>query len=120
MLTQNQARSILREVYKYCNALCYNRVQDAYLYGDYARGDIGAESELDILLTVDMEQEEMSQCRKEMSLLSSELSLAYDITVYITVKPIVLFYRYQKLVALYQEVIREGIRIGKKLGIGSK
>ena len=53
MCTRNQAEEILHSVYDACRPI-FGCIHDAYLYGSYARGDFTPESDVDILLTVDL------------------------------------------------------------------
>ena len=108
MCTHNQAKDILREVYQQCSARFPCAVQDAYLYGSYARGDFHAESDVDILLTVD--SDDVSSLRKIAAAVSSDLSLKHDVTVSISLKPAAQFRRYSQSLPFYRDVLREGIR----------
>ena len=108
MCTQSQALTILGEVYQQCSQRFPRQIKDAYLYGSYARGDFHAESDVDILLTVDAE--DIAPIRKIAAGISSSLSLEHDVTVSITVKPAVQFHRYSRSLPFYQDVLREGIR----------
>lgn len=110
MCNQSQAIAILGEVYASCNPIFGNAIMDAYLYGSYARGDYHAESDIDILLTVDLEAETISKLRKRLAIVISELSLKHDITVSVTVKPLAQFKRYADVLPYYKNVLREGIR----------
>ena len=110
MCTQNQAIDILKEVYTNCNDIFSNRIKDAFLYGSFARGDFHKESDVDILLTVDMQQDEISNLRSSLAYVTSELSLKHDITVSVTVKPLQQFLRFADILPFYKNVIQEGIR----------
>ena len=110
MCTQNQALYRLGEVYRFCNPIFQNAVQDAFLYGSYARGDQHAESDVDILLTVDMDQREIAKCRSAVAAVTSDLSLKHDITVSVTVKPLEQFRRFADVLPYYKNVLGEGIR----------
>ena len=59
MCTRNQAFEILKIVYHACNPILGHNIHDAILFGSYARGDFTAESDIDILLTADLTQEQM-------------------------------------------------------------
>lgn len=109
MCTTNQAVSILGEVYQACSGI-FDSVCDAYLYGSYARGDYNNESDVDILLTVDLSNEEISKYRCAIASIASNLSLKHDVTVSITVKSADQFQKYQSVLPYYQNVVREGIR----------
>ena len=66
MCTRNQAEEILHSVYHACSPI-FGRIHDAYLYGSYARGDFNPESDIDILLTVDLEQAEIAKHRNDVA-----------------------------------------------------
>ena len=112
MCNQNQAIQILGEVCRACDPVFGNLLKDAYLYGSYARGDYHAESDIDILLTVDMEQPEISKYRNTIAAITSDLSLKHDITVSVTVKPLAQFQKYANVLPFYKNVIKEGIPYG--------
>ena len=110
MCTQNQAVTILSQAYKMCSGIFSDKLSDAYLYGSYARGDYDDESDVDILITVDMAPEALAAFRRQVSAINSELSLEHDVTVSITAKPLEQFQKYSDILPYYQNVIREGIR----------
>ncbi len=110
MCNQNQAIGILSEVYAACEPIFQSAIMDAWLYGSYARGDYHAESDIDILLTVELAPEEISALRNRVGVVTSELSLKHDVTVSVTVKPAAQFRRYADVLPYYRNVLREGIR----------
>lgn len=110
MCTQNQALDILGEVYRACSPIYSGKINDAYLYGSFARGDHTEESDVDILLSVDMDPSEIGKHRTAVASVTSSLSLKHNITVSVTVKPTEQFRRYAEVVPYYRNVLREGIR----------
>lgn len=109
MCTQNEAMIVLQEVYEGCRAI-FGKIEEAYLYGSYARGDFHEDSDIDILLTVEQSQSDISRHRSDIAELSSDLSLEHDITVSISVKPAEQFERLMNVLPFYQNVVREGIK----------
>lgn len=109
-MRQSEAIEILNETYRRCQNVFPGGIQDAYLYGSYARDDFDSGSDVDILLTVDILPTELSAYRNRIAAVSSELSLAHDITVSIAVKPLEQFRRYSEVLPYYQNVLRESIR----------
>lgn len=109
-MKQSEAIEILNETHRRCQSVFPCKIQDAYLYGSYARGDFDSESDVDILLTVDILPEDLSTYRSSIAVISSDLSLAYDVTVSIAVKPLEQFRRYADVLPYYKNVLREGIR----------
>ncbi len=112
MCNQSQAIAILGEVYAACDPIFGTAMKDAYLYGSYARGDYHEESDIDILLTVDMEQDVIADFYSAVGVVSSDLSLKHDITISVTIKPLAQFERYSSVLPYYKNVLREGIRYG--------
>ncbi len=108
MCTSEQAVTILGEVYRDCSDIF--KIHDAYLYGSYARGDYTDTSDVDILLTADTSREELAKYRSAIASVTSALSLKYDVTVSVTVKPAEQFEKYAGVVPYYQNVLNEGIR----------
>ena len=110
MCNQSQAISILGEIYAACNPIFDNTIKNAYLYGSYARGDYHFGSDIDILLTVDLEADAISALRNSIAVVASDLSLKYDVAVSVAVKPHSQFLRYSDILPYYQNILREGIR----------
>ena len=108
MCTQSDAIRIMHETRKMCNDLF--PVKEAYLYGSYARGDFYPESDIDILITADLPPEDISKFRRQVALITSELSLKNDVTVSVTVKPDEQFKRFSEAMPFYKNVKTEGIR----------
>lgn len=112
MCSQNQAISILHEVYHACNPIFGSRLKDGFLYGSYARGDYHSDSDVDILLTVDISPEDICAYRRAVAQVSSDLSLRHDVTISVAVKAKQQFEKYAQELPYYQNVLREGIRYG--------
>lgn len=110
MCTGKQAIDILGEVYRECSRIYPNKINDAFLYGSYARGDYNEESDIDILLVIDMGVSEIAQRRAKLASVTSALSLEHDITVSVTVKPKEQFSAYADVLPFYKNVLREGVR----------
>ena len=109
MCTQSEAVQIFREAYLACSKALNGKVTNGYLYGSYARGDFHEDSDIDILLTVDMTAEELMKYRHAVSVINSDLSMEHDVTVSVTVKPLEQFTRYADTLPYYKNVLKEGI-----------
>ena len=109
MITQEEAILILCKTAESCKNI-FGSIDEAYLYGSYARGDYYEESDADILITVDLQQKEISKHHWIIACLSSDLSLEHDVTVSISVKSSEQFNKYRSFLPYYQKVINEGIR----------
>lgn len=112
MCNQSKALAILREAFVACNNVFLNRVSEAYLYGSFARGDYHEYSDVDILVTVDMDNEELYRYRSLLASINSELSLKHDVTVSITMKSQEHFRKYATVLPYYVSILKEGVRYG--------
>lgn len=110
MCDQQKAILILSEAYESAEKLFAKNAVQAYLYGSYARGDYHEESDIDILLTVNMAADSLAKTRRAIANIASDLSLKHDITVSIAVKTHEQFAKYSNILPYYQNVVKEGIR----------
>lgn len=62
------------------DAVCVlgNRLDQIILYGSYARGDFHEDSDIDLLLLVNLPQEEMWDYRKQLSYKACDINFQYD------------------------------------------
>ena len=107
-----KALKIIKEVKELCGLLFGSKLKDIYLYGSYARGDYDSESDIDIMLTLDLTERQIYQYRDSLITIASDLSLKYDITVSILTRPVKVFYKYTEFIPFYQNVLNEGINYG--------
>ena len=110
MCTKSEAFEILASVYACCDQISGGKIHDAILYGSYARGEQNAGSDIDILLTADLTQEQITEKRRAIAALASDLSLDHDVTISIQIVPLAQFQRYADFLPFYQNVLKEGIR----------
>lgn len=116
-MCQPETIVILSEVYQRCHRVFSSRLREAYLYGSYARGDFDTESDVDILLTVDLHPVDISHYRNQIAAISSDMSLVHDVTVSITIKSFGHFHRYSSVLPFYKNVLTEGIRYPARIDI---
>jgi predicted nucleotidyltransferase len=88
MCNKSEAMIILKEVFERSRAIFGRSLVNGYLYGSYARGDYDEESDVDILLTVDQSDDDIRAQNKSLVKIDSDLSLDYNVTVSVTVKPL--------------------------------
>lgn len=111
MCSQEQTRDILTQIASMAKQVFPERQSETILYGSYARGDYDRESDIDVMVLVDVPQTELSRYRPPFRRLSSELGLTYDVLVTITQKDRETFERYFSAVPFYQTVRKEGVSL---------
>ena len=65
---------------------------------------------MDILITIILERTDIAKFRYALATVTSDLSLKYDVTVSIIVKPHNEFILYRDSIPFYMNVVEEGIR----------
>ena len=111
MCTKNQLHDITTRIAEKSKSLFADRLDSVLLFGSYARGDNDSESDIDIMILVDISAQELSKFKKSFIMLTSELGLEYDVVVTVTLKDTATFNRYLDAVPFYGNVKREGIKI---------
>ena len=84
-------------------------LKSAILYGSYARGDYTAESDVDIMLLVDLSVEEMDAYSDALSELGYEYNVNEDIWIMPVVKNFQHFNQWGMAYPFYYNVQKEGV-----------
>lgn len=79
------------------------------LYGSYARGDYNSESDVDIMLLVDLPDEKMNDFSDALSELDFDYNINHDIWFMPVVKNIEHFQYWCKDYPFYANVVKEGV-----------
>ena len=106
MCTQNEALKILQEVNDRCSDII--PIDDAYLYGSYARGDYRPYSDVDIMIVSPLSADALHGFRWDFARISSDVSIDHDVTVSLTVRSKEQFK--PQSIPYHSNVMREGIR----------
>ena len=81
------------------------------LYGSYARGDYGPDSDLDIMILLDCPKEKMKEYRDLFIDESSRIGLEYDVLVAVVLREKGDFADKISYYPFYQNVEREGVEL---------
>lgn len=83
------------------------------LYGSYARGEEASESDVDILVLVDMSSSELASYQEKISRMASRLSLETEdcITISIMLQDADTYKKYEAFLPFYRNIAKEGIVI---------
>ncbi len=113
-MQKNQLDKILSAVAQYSRYIFGHKLDSVILYGSYARGDFDEESDIDIMVLVDMGAEELMSHAGDFCRLATDLSLDNEncTLVSLTLKDKATFDKWLHVVPFYQNVAREGVRIG--------
>ena len=111
MCTQSQLNKITGEVSKKVRNVLGDRLHSIILYGSYARGDFDDESDVDIMVLADINNDELPYYRNVICGISSDISLENNIMVSAFLKDRKFFNDHINMLPFYRNVIAEGVTI---------
>ncbi len=104
-------KSIASEVYEELVKLFGGEIKSIILYGSYARGDFNSESDVDIMILLNCEQNEIMKRRKEISRIASRIGLRNDVMVSLLARNCADYEKQMKYQPFYQNIEKEGMKI---------
>jgi uncharacterized protein len=109
-MPDNEYSQVLQEIKKKALELIGGRLAEAILYGSYARSKQDDDSDLDVMLLVNDEEENIKKWDKIFTDIGFELSMKYNVMPSIFVNSRERFYKYLDVLPFYMNVDREGVR----------
>ncbi|MBS6196573.1 MAG: nucleotidyltransferase domain-containing protein [Clostridiales bacterium] len=88
-----------------------SHLKSVILYGSYARGDFTPDSDVDIMILVDLKDEEMDQYSDALSELGFEYNIDHDLWMMPVVKNIEHFQHWVSVYPFYKNVQKEGVTV---------
>lgn len=100
----NDLKRDLKEIFE-------DKLKKIIIYGSYARGNNDDESDLDIMVLLDMDEKEIKKKRDEVINLTVDLTTRYGIVLSIIENNYNYFYDWTDVLPFFANVNREGIEI---------
>lgn len=86
-------------------------LRNVILYGSCARGDFKNDSDIDIMVLLDVAQEKISEERKKIFDISDQIDLEYDVVLAPVIQCYQFYQKYMPTSKFYQNVQKEGVEI---------
>lgn len=86
-----------------------NRLKKIILYGSYARGDFDKNSDIDIMILTDFDEDELAKNRIKIRELACDLELENDVIISPIVRNIDKYNERIEVVPFYMNVQKEGV-----------
>lgn len=86
-------------------------LRDVILYGSCARGDFTEESDIDVMILLDIPQEDIGKARKIILEISDRLDIENDVVLAPVIQNYLTYQKYISVSPYYQNVKKEGVRI---------
>ena len=105
---------ILNEVARDTKALYGNKLKEILLYGSYARGEYDNESDIDLMVLIDVEESELRQYDKKLNNIINEIGYRHLKVLSILDLTCERLKKWVDVVPFYKKVRDEGIVIYEK------
>ena len=104
-------RSLLEQYVEEIKRIYGTHLQKIILYGSYARGDYKQDSDIDIMILVDLSEEEIAGKRHDLSDITFDYNFDNDIQIMPIVKNIEHFNYWLGAYPFYNNVKNEGVEL---------
>jgi uncharacterized protein len=111
MCSKEKLNSILEALQKSAEEIFKNKLEAVILYGSYARGDFDDESDIDVMIIVDIDKENLLKYRKLIYKIAHDIGFENDILISPHLQDRETFENWSDVVPFYQNVKREGLYI---------
>lgn len=100
---------IMNKIVAFSKKAFGEKFKNVILYGSYARGDYDAESDIDVMIMIDMSREELVKYRRMMNEFCTDLDLQYSVLLSIKLQSQPFFNEWINVLPFYQNVAKDGI-----------
>lgn len=105
----NKVNTILKQYISEVSSLLGNRLKKVILYGSYARGDYEKNSDIDIMILTDLDEEELKEYRIKIRELACDLELENDVVISPLIRNIKKYNERIDIIPFYNNVQKEGV-----------
>lgn len=111
LANNNKLGSLLGELKSGLTKMYGGYLKEIILFGSYARDDYDLESDIDIMILVDLDEEKQQKYRDVLAKKATDLSIKYEILVSVIDINYKHFNQRASYVPFYKKVMKEGIRV---------
>ena len=112
MCSQSVLNTITSEVVKAAKEHLGDKIDKVILYGSYARGDHDSESDIDIMVLANIDNdEELRETEKALWDIGWDIGYEYDVLVAVYFKDCETFYKYVDDLPFYMSVQKDGVEL---------
>ncbi len=104
-------RNILNEYVQGIVRIYGDKLHSVILYGSYARGDYHKDSDIDIMILLDMTELDIKSYRHQLSDLTYDINETYDCDINPIAKSINTFIQWEDAYPFYNNIKNEGINL---------
>lgn len=106
-----QMRRLLRQYAEKVHQVYKESLAAVILYGSYARGDYTTDSDVDIMILVNLSEEGIRESREKISNITYDFNMQHDMMIMPIVKAAEQFRYWLPVHPFYQNVEKEGVSL---------
>lgn len=110
-MTEEKIRVVLKLFADEAKKIYGVKLRGIILYGSCARGDFMQDSDIDVMILLNVPQDEIPAERKRILDVTDQLDLDYDVVLAPVFQNEEMYMRYLPVSVFYQNVQREGVKI---------
>ena len=110
-MTEEKIKMVVEIFAKEAKKIYGNKLQTVILYGSCARGDFQNDSDIDILLLMNVPKENLAEERRKIFAMADRLDLEYEVVLAPVLQSWDVYENYLPVSSFYQNVQKEGVRI---------
>lgn len=108
---QEKMATLLKEYTGKIHQIYGRALEAVILYGSYARGDYTEDSDVDIMILVNLSEKEIQNSRYQVSDVTYDFNMDYDLLIMPIVKAVDHFHYWLPVYPFYQNVKQEGVKL---------
>ena len=101
----------LTKIRDFSQSLFGNKLEAVILFGSYARGDFDEESDVDVMIIVNLDPDTLATYRYEFARFGTNLDLEYEVFHSFTLQDKATFEYWKETIPFYKNVTAEGIAV---------
>lgn len=109
MCSQQTLTQIMQQLVSAANGLFGDSIQDVILFGSYARHEENDDSDIDVMLLIDLPREQLPNYRRQVAQIAAELLYEYGVVVSPLLESESFFERNCVDYPLFKNIVKEGI-----------
>lgn len=110
-MTEAKIQEVVQKFAEEAKKIYGMKLMEVILYGSCARGDFAQDSDIDIMILLNVPEEDINSERKRIYDVSDKLDLEYDVVLAPVFQNYQVYQKYMSASVFYQNVKREGVKI---------
>lgn len=110
-MTEEKIQEVVQKFAEEVKRIYGTKLMEIILYGSCARGDFAKDSDIDIMILLNVPEEDINSERKRIYDVSDRLDLEYDVVLTPVFQNYLVYEKYMSASVFYQNVEKEGVKI---------